>query len=59
MYYIINTNTGQIMDGLEHPPFQSELQDLSDEMNCPVYIIQGQHFGMNAEPSQSNERQTA
>lgn len=48
MYYTINEETDQIIDQGDHCP---DPQEQADFFSCSVYIIQGQHSGLRAEPS--------
>lgn len=52
MYYIMSSETDCILETVSTPPTQDELQTEADFFNCAVYVIEGQHYGMSAEPSE-------
>ena len=47
MYYIVNARTGVIMDAGDGCP---DPQEEANHFGDPVYIIEGQHTGLTAEP---------
>lgn len=49
MWYIVNKNTGQILDAVL-TPLEPDAQEAANIFHCPVFIIRGEHTGQSAEP---------
>ena len=48
MFYTVNNNNGMIIDASYVCP---NPQEQADYFGCPVYIIEGQHTGLCADPT--------
>ncbi len=55
MYYIMSESDGKILETSMSVPTQEELQEIANYMDCDVYVIQGEHFGMTAAPRYDDE----
>lgn len=54
MYYIVAG--GQIVDDSWNFPKEEDLQKWADDLNAHVYVIQGEHAGLTAEPREDEEK---
>lgn len=52
MFYTVNARTGLIMETSETCP---DPQEEANHFQDPVYIIQGQHTGLTAEPMATDQ----
>lgn len=57
MYYIMSENENRILDTDFYPPTEDDLQAQANYYNCAVYVIEGQHYGMSAEPQSEDKEQ--
>lgn len=53
MYYTVNAEDGRIIDGPDDRC--PDPQEQANYFQCPIYIIQGQHAGLTAEPEPTAE----
>lgn len=49
MYYVVSSETGQIIDAGPHYP--DDPQETADYFKCPVYFIAGQQIGIVTTPT--------
>jgi len=45
MFYIVSTE-GQIVESLYHCPTLEELRELAEECECGLWVIRGEHIGI-------------
>lgn len=58
MYYIMSYED-RILESVNQPPTQAELQAEANFFGCSVYVIDGEHYGMTADPEdEENEDET-
>ena len=50
MWYVVNDKGDRIVELFHHEPPQKELQELSNELRAELYIIEGEHTGLTADP---------
>jgi hypothetical protein len=55
MYYIIAD--GQIVDDSWIFPKEEDLQKWADDLKAHVYVIQGEHAGVTADPKEEKEQE--
>lgn len=55
MYYIIAEDTGQIVEQYDRCPTQEQLQAEANAFRCAVYVIDGEHAGLSATPTVTEE----
>jgi len=56
MYYTVNANDWRILDSSFDCP---DPQEEANSFGCPVYIIEGEHTGLTAEPKPEAEPATS
>lgn len=58
-YYLISEDDGKVVGYYDFRPTDEQLQNEADEMQCAIYVIEGQHAGMTAEPRTEAEKMAA
>ena len=58
-YYVINGLDDSIVEHFDGRPSPAQLQRCANEMECPVYVIEGQHAGMTAAPEPKKDKYKA
>ncbi len=54
MYYIMSYED-RILESVNQPPTQDELQAEANFFGCSVYVIDGEHYGMTADPEDKED----
>lgn len=53
MYFIMADS--QIVGEVYSCPTDADLQEWANDLDCEVWVLQGEHFGMTAQPDKQNE----
>lgn len=56
MFYIV-ADTGQIVELLDRCPTQEDLIEMTQEFRCGLYVIDGQHAGLEVAYEKTEEEQ--
>lgn len=59
MYYIVESDTLQILETHEGPMTEHWIQTYADLFNCAVYAIQGEHSGYSAKPQDDDPEEAS
>jgi hypothetical protein len=54
-YYIISEEDSSILGSQMRPPTQEELQEDADFFGVGVWVLDGEHYGMTAEPKRKED----
>jgi hypothetical protein len=54
-FYLVSEDSGVIVESLHSCPTQEALQQAADVFQCALYVIDGEHAGMTAQPRKEKE----